>query len=235
MFAVMALCPQHTFQVLTKRPMEMLRYFVGQIPLSGRDEYVAALAAHIGKIVWDARGSERHNYFGCGKVGDISNRRAWPGWPLPNVWLGVSAEDQPTADERIPLLLQTLAAVRFVSYEPALGPVDFEEFPLKTLDCGENPGIDWIIVGGESGHGARPFNIQWARNTIEQCNAAGVACFVKQFGAKPYDGVEIGTGNPINGEDANWQDRKRFVKLHDRKGGDWNEWEPGLRVREFPE
>jgi protein gp37 len=140
-------------------------------------------------------------------------------WPFPNVWLGVSVEDQKTADERIPLLLQTPAAVRFVSYEPALGPVDFEQFALKTLDGGENPGIDWIIVGGESGPGARPFDIQWARKTVAQCKAAGVACFVKQLGAEP-----VGFGD----------DYEYWCDIRDRKGGDWDEWPPDLRVREFP-
>jgi len=146
-------------------------------------------------------------------------------WPLPNVWLGVSVEDQATADERIPLLLQTPAAVRFVSYEPALGPVDFEqwlgtahcddcetdevdigvgtlkrpavEVPLsrwpceasgvRRCGCGsvavkETRGIDWIIAGGESGPGARPAHPDWFRSVRDQCKAAGVPFFFKQWG-----------------------------------------------------
>ncbi len=144
----------------------------------------------------------------------------FPGWPLPNVWLGVSVENQATADERIPLLLQTPAAVRFVSYEPALGPVDFSEY-LNVDRCPGCRGIDWIIVGGESGPGARPFDIAWARNTVAQCKAAGVACFVKQLGALPVDSFYS-------------EDAPAPLRLIDRKGGDMAEWPVDLRVREFP-
>lgn len=210
-FAVMALCPQHTFQVLTKRPERMLKYF-----------------------------TEEHSpyFYPCHRVetraGDIATARgmdmtAFPiEWPLPNVWLGVSVEDQATADARIPLLLQTPAAIRFVSYEPALGPVDFSRFfgPQKMylgLTRGSNSiewGLDrngWVIVGGESGPGARLFDMCWASAVIEQCKAAGVACFVKQIGARPFDGPH----DP-------WS-------CHDKKGGDMDEWPSELRVREFPQ
>lgn len=161
-----------------------------------------------------------------------------PDPPLPNVWWGVSVEDQKTADERIPLLLETPATVRFVSYEPALGPVNFrmcpvairedmnemiadiyqrvpEAFPLPR-HLALPPLIDWLIVGGESGPGARPFDIDWARNTIDQCKAAGVACFFKQAGSSP---VLDGT----------------CIRLHDRKGGDLRELPPDLNIREFPD
>lgn len=91
-------------------------------------------------------------------------------WPLPNVWLGVSAEDQARADERIPDLLATPAAVRFVSAEPLLGPIDFSRFgPL-----------DQIIVGGESGDGFRPMQIEWAESIMRQCRKTGTAFFFKQ-------------------------------------------------------
>ncbi len=144
----------------------------------------------------------------------------FPGWPLPNVWLGISAEDQQRADERVPLLLQTPAAVRFVSYEPALGPVDFDKW-----FWGGHGNPNWIIVGGESGPGARPFNIVWARNTIEQCKAAGVACFVKQLGAKPFIGPKKISNGVIS---------RGPLTLKDRKGGEISEWPEDLRVREFP-
>jgi protein gp37 len=134
------------------------------------------------------------------------------------------------------------AAVRFVSYEPALGPVDFM-YPktiwpkgppmcCSGIDCGcmgkptEPPlidGINWIIVGGESGPGCRPFNIQWARNTIMQCKAAGVACFVKQLGGNARMEAIKGFG-----------DAMEPIRLKDRKGGDWDEWPGDLRVRQFP-
>lgn len=153
---------------------------------------------------------------------------------MPHVWLGVSVENQQYADERIPLLLQTPAAVRFVSYEPALGPVDFSKWlcgcgvPGGAFEgmCNGQHGLDWVIVGGESGPGARAFDIAWARNTIEQCRRAGVACFVKQLGAFPCEEREYGTAkgsSPVP------------MKLKDRKGGDPSEWPDDLRVRQFPQ
>lgn len=174
-------------------------------------------------------------------------RTVEPGWftadgtlDLWNVWLGVSVEDQKTADARVPLLLQTPAAKLFVSYEPALGPVDFKSIPRcmddneptrQQVDSGLGchylrhgaPGIDWIIVGGESGPGARPFDVQWARNTVEQCAAAGVACFVKQLGARPLFGPDM----------ASVVYPRDLVK--DRKGADPLEWPEDLRVQQFPE
>lgn len=156
---------------------------------------------------------------------------AWLQWPLPNVWLGVSVEDQATADARIPHLLRTPAAVRFVSYEPALGPVDFEPclqyepFTDKykmTLGLKEWCGLDWIIVGGESGPGARPFDVTWARTIIRQCREAGVACFVKQLGANAVESSPAFDGPPV---------RRHFA---DRKGGSLAEWPESLRVRQFP-
>jgi len=175
-FAVIAEAPQHTFQILTKRPERMREWVTRSRPL-----------------------------------------------PLPNVWLGVSVEDQETADERIPLLMQTPAAVRWVSYEPALGPVDFSSWL--------GGGLDWIVVGGESGPGARRFDLAWARQTIAQCRAAGVAVFVKQMGSRPIvrrhpvprDGWE-----PVTGQ--NWQP----IRLTNTKGGDIAEWPTALRVREYP-
>jgi protein gp37 len=173
---------------------------------------------------------------------------------IPQIWLGVSVEDQATADERIPLLLQTPAAVRFVSYEPALGPVDlrrwlttrepitrFEAFtPEAKAAYPEAPaalirgGIDWCIVGGESGPRARPFDLEWARSTIRQCRGSGVACFVKQLGASPYGDPEP-TGNFRSHEGRRqFEMRANRVRLADRKGGDMEEWPEALRVREFP-
>lgn len=112
--------------------------------------------------------------------------------PLSNVWLGVSVEDQATADERIPLLLQTPSAVRFVSYEPALGPVDFQGWDGRLMrdylrhrpgeDTSRRGPLDWIIMGGESGPGARPMHPDWVRSTRDQCQAAGVPFFFKQWG-----------------------------------------------------
>lgn len=103
-------------------------------------------------------------------------------WPLSNVWLGVSAEDQQRADERIPWLLKTPAAVRFISAEPLLGPIDFSSARQWIGYSGEvSPSLDWVIVGCESGHGRRPMQTEWAANIAEDCKAAGVAMFMKQM------------------------------------------------------
>jgi protein gp37 len=145
-----------------------------------------------------------------------------------NVWLGVTAENQEYAERRIPLLLDAhWPAVRFVSYEPALGPVDFWAFlrspvrdqSLAALGCPGMPGVDWVIVGGESGPRARPFDIDWAQSAIEQCRTAGVAVFCKQLGANIRNA----------GEPWSWNQ-----KPMDRKGGNPEQWPEHLRVREFP-
>jgi protein gp37 len=101
-------------------------------------------------------------------------------WPvaLPNIWLGISAEDQPTADKRIPVLLQTPAAVRWISAEPLLGPIDFNH--IEHAESGA--AVDWVVVGGESGPRARPMHPAWARSIRDQCQAAGVPFFFKQWG-----------------------------------------------------
>lgn len=123
---------------------------------------------------------------------------------LPNVWIGATIVNQDEADRDIPKLLATPAAVRFVSYEPALGPVDWTAWP----------GIDWIIIGGESGPKARPFIWDWGRNTIAQCRKIGAAPFMKQTGtdhALLYERVQ-----------------------NDRAGADPAEWPIDLRIQEFP-
>ena len=107
---------------------------------------------------------------------------SWTRYPLPNVWLGVSVEDQKTADERIPVLLETPAAVRWVSYEPALGPVDFLHFPDTTRKAPLPKGLDWLVAGGESGPGARCAHPQWIRTVRDQAMLAGVPFFFKQWG-----------------------------------------------------
>ena len=169
-FAVMALCPHITFQVLTKRPERMLKWFTPDWDaLRETWEKVRVQMALLKRTM-----SEEWN------------------WPLPNVWLGVSVEDQATADARIPLLLQTPAAIRFVSYEPALGPVDFSNYvyqcyqPVKDFPRerpAKFPALNWIIAGGESGPGARPPHYpDWFRSVRDQCQAANVAFFFKQWG-----------------------------------------------------
>ena len=220
-FAVMALTPQHTHMVLTKRPERM-------------HKWMTRPSAFIG--VWMEMGQDRFQRMGCPS----------PTWPLPNVWLGVSVENQSTADERIPWLLKTPAAVRFVSYEPALGPVDFRAWLTpEYIACGESspspettrainvlcravakreglPLLDWVICGGESGHNARPCDLAWIRSVVQQCQAAGVACFLKQLGAKCEVWNRDHTG-------------MYQLELRDRKGADIEEFPEDLRVREFPQ
>jgi protein gp37 len=180
-------------------------------------------------------------------------------WPA-NVWLGTSVESQQYANERIPHLLRTPAAVRFLSCEPLLSAVDlFSAVRGPCHDCGHpleghalnsrivgcqagngtdtNPLcgcrvvlrdlIHWVIVGGESGAGARPFELDWARSIQNQCYVAGVPWFMKQAGAEPRDWTR---GDPPNHEPP------EVVKLRllDKKGGDLAELPAALRVREFP-
>lgn len=266
-FRVMARCPQHTFQILTKRPERMLEFC---------------------------------NHW------DNAPGPSWDHWPLKNVWLGVSVENQATADERIPLLLETPAAVRFISYEPALGPVEFGKYlpeighAVRCLVCGrtkapvgrsvpneiangicdrdcegydkkpftnslwpgesrkefgyprelaERPTLDWVIVGGESGPNARPFDIEWARSTVRQCKAAGVSVFVKQMGANAFTvnetmetgmehhpncsgGSECARLCPVPVPERGFEQEP--LRFKDRAGADPSEWPEDLRMQEFP-
>jgi protein gp37 len=266
-FNVMAAEPRHTFQVLTKRPARMLEVLTA--------------------------------YYRSSAYG-----------PIPNVWLGVSVEDQKHADERIPLLLQTPAAVRFISAEPLLDALSIERYvrnsytihvsmsvegaianrsfdgltdegrPLSRAEAeaglralaakgvklisaagGEcvgfsdqtgcprhpTPRLDWVIVGGESGPGARPFDLAWARRIVQQCQAASVPVFVKQVGTAPInDGrgpyrvprVTTAAGAGVeceHGYDVCPKCDAGTMPLVDKKGGDPSEWPEDLRVRQFPE
>jgi len=148
-FGVMALARQHVFMVLTKRALRMRMLLADDVAMR---KGVHRAARMIGRSL----GLET--------------------WPTRNVWLGVSVEDQRAADERIPELLATPAAMRFVSCEPLLGPVDLKPW------LGERRRLDWVIVGGETGPGARPMHPDWARSLRDQCTAAGVPFFFKQWG-----------------------------------------------------
>jgi protein gp37 len=156
-FRIMRLCPQHTFQALTKRHERIRDYVLGREPLA-------------------------------------------------NLWLRVSIEDQRRADERLPVLCETPAAIRWASVEPLLEAVDLRLWLA---------GLDWVILGGESGPEACSFDLEWARDVLGQCREVGVPCFVKQMGANPID-----VGYPI--------------VLDDLKGGDMAEWPADLRVRQWP-
>lgn len=151
----------------------------------------------------------------------------------PNVWLGVSVENQATAEERIPTLLRTPAAVRWISAEPLLGPVYLNNLHPPNYGSAFThtfgwPSVDWVVVGGESGPGARPMSLRWARSVVEDCQAYSVPVFVKQLGAKP------GTPSCADFDCTHPDCGVEWLKLKDRKGGDPSEWPEDLRVREYP-
>jgi protein gp37 len=175
-FAVMALAPQHTFQILTKRHGRMRSFLRDECRCgSGHAPGIHLRSA----MSWAVSKANPDRIPG---VPDDAGRRVYfeAGWPLPNVWLGVSVENQQWADIRIPALLDTPAAVRFLSCEPLLGPVDLRgRVAFPRVDA---PRIHWVIVGGESGRGARPMHPDWARSLRDQCAAAGVAFHFKQWG-----------------------------------------------------
>lgn len=252
-FGVMAASPRHTFQVLTKRAKRMREWFewldnitdpCGGFPLTV--QVLENAAREVGVEV---------------KAGSIE-------WPLSNVHLGVSAEDQERLDERVPDVLACPAAVRWLSIEPLLNAVNLHEYLLgfsagnpSLCTCGHGhgffrcpnygsvaeschfrgcscesftkipggTGLHWIVVGGESGRGARRCDLGWIRSVIAQCRKAQVPCFVKQLGA----GVNLHTDDG-RGRHHRDRDRDEVVVVQHPKGGDWDEWPDDLRVREWP-
>lgn len=276
-FGVMAACPHHTFQVLTKRPERMVEWFKWvrqRFPL----DVIENCASDAGCSV------------------DIQDEDAV--WPPRNVWVGVSVENQATADERIPLLKQVPAAVRFISAEPLLERVQLDSFKLRggttahmALDiegalgnrrllraftddgrrispkgaaahlrglqakghklfpmckcedfdpfergCERKaPGLDWVIVGGESGQAARPCAEEWIQHIVAQCQKAEVPVFVKQLGAFIVsESRACETDEEAKREfgfNSRWLWRAR---LKDKAGGSPDEWPEDLRVRQFP-
>ncbi len=230
-WAVMALCPQHTFQVLTKRPERLAEYF--HKPTTKPGECLN------GKILPEVQFRVHTTALKMVHARHWTNQKRlnmWDGrWPLPNVWLGTTTENQEMANKRIPELLKCPAAKRFVSVEPMLGAVDLQSDIGGTLwmggqrGCGGvhshghihrdgtdgryehhhhdhrcGPGLDWVICGGESGPGARPMHPDWARSVRDQCKAAGVPFFFKQWG-------KYKNGRPwkIDGEgDWVWSERR---------------------------
>lgn len=171
-FAVMALADQHIFQVLTKRPERMLQYFQ-----SFKTPEAEQRGWNVSEWAW--------HKFNTGISSELNIAQIPKG--LPNVWIGVSVENQETSDERIPLLLQTPAAVRWISAEPLLGSVDLGL--LGTLPRSQHTNytqthdlLHWVVCGGESGSSARPMHPDWARSLRDQCQAAGVPFLFKQWG-----------------------------------------------------
>lgn len=190
MFAVMAMASHHTFQVLTKRPERMREYLSWN---NNGDSYdFEDRRSRVLDAVDERLGLYQHDR-GSDKRSAIARdpRRAFD-WPLPNVWVGTSVENARWRT-RIDELRATPAAVRFLSAEPLLGPLD--NVVVKTASLGfsvlaamsavtklDLTGIDWVIVGGESGRVRRPFDMAWARDIRDACVAQGAAFFYKQSG-----------------------------------------------------
>lgn len=295
-FAAMALAPRHTFQVLTKRPERMRAYLRDK---RTQERTARASVFLVPNEMLAAKGLEPEL--------QQEAMAGWANWPLPNVWLGVTAEDQQRADERIPILLDTPAAVRFVSVEPLLGPVNLggamkmderdwltrrtshhlradvegmlrnrsfgglqhddgramsrdearrelerlRDAGVKFIPCGTDcasfssdtgcpghrkPTLDWVIVGGESGGKSRPCDVAWLRSIVEQCRAAGVACFNKQLGSYAvWDQCGLVANNPPVPFSKVVVGGRELVRLQlSKKGGELDEFPADLRVREFP-
>lgn len=255
MFAVFALSPHITFQMLTKRA-ERMRSYLSAPDICARIE-AAAVAI--------AEGNCHGRWFAHA----FNGRKFLPRWPLPNVWLGVSVESQKYADERVPLLAETPATIRFLSCEPLIGPVDLLQFlPIaahksfhtptgrqvsKTYWTPQEaeafmipkPMIHWCIVGGESGPQARPCQLEWMRALVAQCKAGSVAPFVKQLGAAPLIAREEWADTPAppllrepKTKESEYVENHRgygILHLKNSHGGDMSEWPDDLRIREFPE
>lgn len=153
-FAVMASAPQHRYQILTKRQKKMQTYMADQ----GVPERVRQAVAALGREAKIER------------------------WPLPNVWLGVTTENQKEAERRVPTLLETPAAVRFIAAEPLLSAVELKPEWLPRAGF-TGPAIDWVMAGGESGPKARPIQLAWVRALRDQCARAGTPFYWNDWGA----------------------------------------------------
>lgn len=200
-FGVMAACPQHTFQVLTKRAERLPEWFEW-VKQTLPSCHPFGAARGVRWYAWDRLGDSEVAAL-CSPAYRAADPPDWP-WPLPNVMIGVSVENQAAADERIPHLLATPAAVRWISAEPLLGPLDLDaiQIPgereglrfgaLRHLDArfGQAPSlIDLVIAGCESGTGARPCDVAWLRTLRDQCAEAGAAFFLKQAHRHTLDRV----------------------------------------------
>jgi protein gp37 len=210
-FAVMALSPQHTYQVLTKRHARLRSLLSGE-------PFRTAVEVAINRFADDPAfplGKDDRRRIQASESGG-----AWPWtWPLPNVWVGVSAEDQEWADVRIPALLDTPAAVRWVSAEPLLGPISLRREWIGGPANGYGPAVQWLVAGGESGPNARWCDPDWIRSLVDQCRDGVTAPFVKQLGS---------------GWARDWSVGGELVARSDPKGGNWDLWPDVLRIREYP-
>lgn len=243
-FAVMAAAHTYDFQILTKRP-ERQRELMSSMEF--RENVSMFLTGAIDERV-------DPTYRRTSDLRATAPDVMGEGWPLKNVWSGTSVENQEAADERIPILLDTPAAVRFLSCEPLLGPI---QFPLPCVGSRFWSDLHWVICGGESGSKARPCDVGWIRSIVAQCAEAKVPCFVKQMG-KWITGDHTGQGRtgfdtgfvvnrwlledgsvfvpPIIGANAHRRPENAIAFGNcDTHGGNWIEWPKDLRVREFPQ
>jgi protein gp37 len=206
-FGVMAAAPRHVFQVLTKRPERMRDWF------AWLEQEASKAGAPPAPVICGINAAN----FGA----DVDYLGLPAAWPLPNVWIGVSAEDQERWDERKHFIHAVPAAVHFASFEPLLGPID--------LKATGRIHLGWAIVGGESGPGSRHCDLRWLRSLVEQCAEAAVPCFVKQVGRVCVEDMPLGTyhdGSPRLGRSP--------LALTDKKGANPEEWPEDLRVQQIP-
>ncbi len=246
--------PNLTWLLLSKRPenffprLRLAVEYLDEATSSGRRDG----EEHCGTLRDEPEGSKRHRLQADVASSAVAHWiRAWLGGQPPrNVWFGVSVENQKRADERIPKLLQIPAALRWLSLEPLIGPVDlvqindgswYDKEGANKYDAtrgiaywlqhgqydhglGGGPQLDWLVIGGESGAGARPCNVEWIRSLLKQGTDAGVPVFVKQLGAFPVGSDKSPTGELYACD----------ISLRHKKGGDPAEWPEDLRVRQMP-
>ncbi|MFN6559982.1 MAG: DUF5131 family protein [Nostoc sp. ChiSLP01] len=175
---------------------------------------------------------QRHNL--AQSIKDASDLVCKPELPLKNVWFGITCENQAMADKRIPLLLETPAAVKWLSVEPILENIDlkFGSWDVDVDDDttrsiyvpNENNLVDWVVLGGESGKNARSCHIVWVRSLVRQCQDASIPVFVKQLGSKPLH-IQYIEREPKH---------KYRYKISGNKGGKIQEFPEDLQIREFP-
>lgn len=243
--AAIALTPHITYQVLTKRPERMLEYFSKFQDWQTHLGDTGAWASNMADLACDRNWRKYHhldgNNYSSDECYEELKTSIHSGY-FENLWIGVTAGTQKSAEDRIPLLLQTPAAVRFVSVEPMLEEMDISEW-LHLLPCPQHPNEraagwghlpcdcrDWfnkhvasgnlssisqIIIGGESGPNSRPFHLEWAQSLIEQCHGTNTKVFMKQVGSNAFY-----QGKPF--------------KTKSRAGSDPSEWPEWAQVQEFP-
>ncbi len=220
-FSVIALNPRHTFQILTKRPNQMRDYLQGAKQRIRRASVDMGRKFNLPYELWESYETCQFD------------------WPLKNVWVGVTAENQKAASERIPVLLRTPAALRFISFEPLLEPISLQLVPMASTTLPQRwedaqqevvkvieevealPFLDWAIIGGESGKNARACHIEWIRHLVKQCQVLEIPVFVKQLGTNVIDGTQGLAGS-------------HRIPFRNRKAADISEWSEDLVIQEFP-